>query len=75
MIRIIVGNTTNRTTVIEDESKTLRQVLEENEIDYTRGMTQLDGATLRPGDLDKTFADFGVADHCSLLSVVKADNA
>ena len=75
MIRIIVGNTTNRSTVIEDESKTLRTVLEENNIDYTVGMTQLDGATLRPGDLDKSFADFGVTDHCSLLSVVKADNA
>ena len=75
MIRIIVGNTTNRKTVIEDEGKTLRNVLEENEIDYTTGMTQLDGATLQPGDLDKSFADFGVTDHCSLLSVVKADNA
>ena len=75
MIKIVVGNTTNRSTVIEDESKTLREILEENGIDYTVGMTQLDGATLRPGDLDKSFADFGVTDHCTLLSVVKADNA
>lgn len=75
MIKIIVGNTTNRKTVIEDENKTLKEILEENEIDYSRGMTQLDGATLGAGDLNKTFAEFGVVDHCSLLSVVKADNA
>lgn len=75
MIKIIVGTTLNRKTVIEDENKTLKQILEENEIDYSRGMTQLDGATLGAGDLEKTFADFGILDHCSLLNIVKADNA
>jgi hypothetical protein len=35
----------------------------------------LDGAPLQPGDLDKTFAQFGITDKCFLLNVVKADNA
>ncbi|MDR9824985.1 hypothetical protein RCJ22_05100, partial [Vibrio sp. FNV 38] len=35
----------------------------------------LDGVTLRPGDLDKSFDDFGIAETCYLLSVQKADNA
>ena len=34
-----------------------------------------DSLTLSPGDLDKTFADFGIAEKCYLLNVVKADNA
>jgi hypothetical protein len=37
-------------------------------------MMNLDGSPLHPGDLDKTFADFGIAEKCYLLNVVKADN-
>lgn len=44
-------------------------------MDYTRGTIQLDSAPLGPGDLDKTFADFGITEKCYLLNVVKADNA
>lgn len=75
MIRVTVGNNINRDTVIIDEHTTLRAALENNNIDYTKGMTSLDGSTLKPGDLDKTFADFNVTERCYLLNVVKADNA
>lgn len=75
MIRVKVGNNAGREWVTVDENKTLRTVLEENEIDYTTGTMHLDGSTLRPGDLDKTFADFGITDKCFLMNVVKADNA
>lgn len=75
MIKVTVGNNTNRTAVIVDENSTLRSVLESNGIDYTRGNMTLDGSTLQAGDLDKTFASFGIAEKCFLLNVVKADNA
>lgn len=75
MIKITVGNNVKRKSVIKDENTTLRAVLEENGIDYTRGTMNLDGAPLQPGDLDKTFAQFGITDKCFLLNVVKADNA
>ena len=35
----------------------------------------LDGSSLNPGDLDKTFQQFGITEKCFLLNVVKADNA
>ncbi len=75
MIKVIVGNNVERKSDIVEPTKTLRQVLEENEIDYTRGVMHLDGSSLNPGDLDKTFADFGIVEKCFLLNVVKADNA
>ncbi len=75
MIKVIVGNNVERKSDIVEPTKTLRQVLEENEIDYTRGVMHLDGSSLNPGDLDKTFADFGISEKCFLLNVVKADNA
>ena len=75
MIKVTMGNNVKRKTEILDESTTLRAALEDAEIDYTVGIMNLDGSTLIPGDLDKTFADFGITEKCYLLNVVKADNA
>lgn len=75
MIKLTIGNNVKRESVIIDEGTTLREALENNEIDYTRGTMNLDGSSLNPGDLDKTFADFGITEKCFLLNVVKADNA
>ena len=75
MIKVTMGNNVKRTSEILDESTTLRDALESAGIDYTTGMMNLDGSTLSAGDLDKTFADFGIAEKCYLLNVVKADNA
>ena len=75
MIKVTVGNNVKRNSVIVDEATTLRSVLEANEIDYTRGTMHLDGSTLQPGDLDKSFSDMGIREKCFLLNVVKADNA
>ena len=71
MIKITVGNNVKRETVIVDENTTLRTVLEDAEIDYTRGAMHLDGSSLNPGDLDKTFADFGIKEVAYLLNVVR----
>ena len=75
MIKVVVGNNVKRETVIVEKTVTLRSVLENANIDYTRGVMHLDGSTLNPGDLDKTFESFGITEKCYLLNVVKADNA
>jgi hypothetical protein len=75
MIKVIVGNNVKRDTVIVDSTATLRGVLEDAGVDYSSGMMHLDGSSLNPGDLDKSFASFGITDKCYLLNVVKADNA
>ena len=75
MIKVTVGNNVKRESVLVDKAATLRSVLEENEIDYTRGVMHLDGSSLNPGDLDKTFEQMGITEKCFLLNVVKADNA
>lgn len=75
MIKVVVGNNVTRDTVIVDSATTLRTVLEDSNIDYTKGVMHLDGSSLNPGDLDKTFAQFGITEKCFLLNVVKADNA
>lgn len=75
MIKVTVGNNVKKDAVIVDENTTLRTVLEDNGIDYTSGTMHLNGSSLKPGDLDKTFSDLGIAEKCWLLNVVKADNA
>lgn len=80
MIRVTIGNNLKRSSENYTHDTTLRAAMEQAGIDYTIGMTTLDGSTLGPGDLNKTFADFGYDgteghDKCFLLNVVKADNA
>lgn len=75
MIKVMIGNNVKRESALLDENTTLRSALEQYGIDYTRGLMHLDGAPLGPGDLDKTFSDFGITERCFLLNVVKADNA
>lgn len=75
MIKVVTGNNVKRETRIVDSTTTLRQVLEDAGVDYTRGTMHLDGSSLNPGDLDKTFADFGITEKTYLLNVVKTDNA
>ena len=75
MIKVTIGNNVKRTSEVFERDTTLREALESQDIDYTSGIMNLDGSTLSPGDLDKTFADFGITEKCYLLNVVKADNA
>ena len=73
MIRVTVGNNVKRENVTVNNQTTLRTVLEQQGIDYTKGSLTLDGATLAPGSLDRTFESFGVNDKCFLMQIVKAD--
>lgn len=75
MIKVTIGSNLSRSTVIIPRSTTLRQALEDNGVEYSYGTTSLDGATLKAGDLDKTFDSFGVGDRAYLITVQKMDNA
>ena len=80
MIKVTIGNNVKHEDVIVDENLTLREVLENNGIDYSVGTMNLDGSSVKPGGLNSTFKELGydgTEDHnrCYLLNVVKADNA
>ena len=73
MIRVTVGTNTNRTAVTVDPSRTLKSVLEENNIDYSRGGIHLDGMAVGGEGINKSFTDHGITEDCFLISVVKGD--
>jgi len=76
MIKVYVGNNINRTPIDVTSDTTLRRAFEEAEVDYGSGTNSLDGATLKAGDLDKTFEEMGVTgEKCYLMNIAKAVNA
>lgn len=75
MVNVTVGNNVKRVSDTFPSNTTLRSILEQKGVDYSRGTMHLDGSTLNPGDLDKTLGDLGITTKCFLLNVVKADNA
>lgn len=75
MVRVTVGNNVQKETKDVPSTETLRATLENAGIDYTKGMTTLDGSSLRAGELDRSYAELGITGRTFLLNVVKADNA
>lgn len=77
MIQVTVINNTDRQVITVKKETTIREALEECNVDYTNGYKTIDGAQLKPGDINETFESLGYASgaSCRLVSVVKADNA
>lgn len=73
MIKVTLGTNTNRKNITVDPSRTLKSVLDENGIDYSRGGIHLDGLSVGGEDLNKSFTDHGITEDCFLISVVKSD--
>lgn len=73
MIKVIVGTTTQRKSIIVPKTTTIRSILEENDIDYTVGTIHIDGASLTPGEIDKDLEQFGIVEKCNIIVVVKGD--
>lgn len=73
MIKVIVGTNTSRRSVMVDPSRTLKSVLEENGVDYSRGGIHLDGLAVGGEGINRTFAEHGITEDCILISVVKGD--
>ena len=73
MIKVIVGTNTNRRSVTVDPSRTLKSVLEENGVDYSRGGIHLDGLAVGGEGINRTFTEHGITEDCILISVVKGD--
>lgn len=75
MIQVRLGNTTETKTVILDGNTSLRSALEDNAIGYETATVYLDGCTINPGDLNKTFNDLGIGERCTLMAIINTKNA
>ena len=81
MLQVTCGNTVNRTTVLVPETTTLDEVITmatQNGIvlDQNEAFSLNGNAVKRSrGDLDHTFADYGVTGRATLTSVKQSQNA
>ena len=75
MIQVTVGTNTNRRRVNVDPNLTVKEVLEQNNVNYSATTIHLDGAPLNATEINSTFTDLGIDSDCYLLSIVKAENA
>ncbi len=73
MVKVTVGTNTSRRSVMVDPSRTLKSVLEENGIDYSRGGIHLDGLAVGGEGLNRSFTEHGITEDCILVAVVKGD--
>ena len=73
MIQVTVGTNTEKKTITVNPSKTLKEVLISEHIDFAKGDVYLDGEKLTAEKINKTFTDAGITSDCYLISVVKAN--
>ena len=75
IVNVKIGTNLNRTTIFVTSDKTIRQLLEENGINYATTTVFLDGDTVRAGDMDKTLEDFNIQNTCYIIASQKTENA
>lgn len=75
IIRVTVGTNLDRAVMNYPSDTTVRKILEDNQINYSTTTIFFDGNTVKAGEMDKTLADFNVADNCYIIAAQKTENA
>ena len=75
MITIKVGTNLNRNAVLVNTSKTLREVLTENNINYATTTVFIDGVNLQVGQMDKTLEELNIGEGAYIIAAQKTENA
>lgn len=75
IVNVKIGTNLNRETISVTSDRTIRELLEQQGINYATTTIFLDGDTVRAGDMDKTLEDFNIADTCYIIASQKTENA
>jgi len=75
MVRVTLVTNNPRKTILAEETKTIKAILEENGVNYTNAATAVDGATLSAGEINKTLAELGVEEKVVISVLAHKDNA
>jgi hypothetical protein len=75
IVNVKIGTNLNRETISVTSDKTIRQLLEQQGINYATTTIFLDGDTVKAGDMDKTLNDFNIAETCYIIASQKTENA
>lgn len=75
MITIKFITPTERFERTANLSDTIKQALDENDIEYTTATVHLDGVAVSVTDMHKSFEELGIKDKCTVAVVQKLTNA
>lgn len=75
IVNVKIGTNLNRETISVTSDRTIRELLEQQNINYATTTVFLDGDTIRAGDMDKTLDEFNIADTCYIIASQKTENA
>ena len=75
IVNVKIGTNLNRETISVTSDKTIRELLEMQNINYATTTVFLDGDTVKAGDMDKTLNDFNIAETCYIIASQKTENA
>lgn len=75
-IKIRINTNTTRNTVIEPSSRTPKEILREQSINFGTAIVHLDGSPLSAQEMNTPFSELiRDSEECILACVVKASNA
>lgn len=75
LVKVKVGTNLNRTEVTVPSNKTVREILEENKINYATTTIFIDGITVQHDEMDKTLEELGKRESCFIIAAQKTENA
>lgn len=75
MIKCTVSTNSGVSFDMYPADTTLRQVLDAQNVNYGTRMIIVDGSTVQPGQLDKTFEQLGITSSCYITAIDQKNNA
>ena len=75
IVEVKVGTNLNRVSKSYPSNKTVREILEDNEINYATTTIFVDGVTVQMGQMDSTLEELGIKESCYIIAAQKTENA
>lgn len=73
-VKIVTSGARSK-SVIVNPNDTVKNVLDSNDVDYSSAIVRLDMMPVTASEMNKTFAELGVNEMCTLAAIIKADGA
>ena len=75
MTKVTLSTPDSRNAVMVEDDQSIKEILDDNGINYSRASVMIDGMTLTADQLRKTLSDLGTVGDCIIATCVKMDNA
>ena len=75
MTKVTLSTVDSRNSLIVEDSKTVKEILQENGVNFSTASVMIDGMTLTPDRLRQSLTDLNATGECTIATVIKMDNA